>query len=110
MNVHLDTSEEKREKCEAALLEALTKCKNLQEDKEVQEGNYKLQLSTMSEHLANMNEKLIHQTEEIQHLKFELTKVNINNNIFYFIKEQSAFILYLITTKQTYLMLFKQYL
>jgi protein phosphatase 1 regulatory subunit 21 len=80
MNAHLDRSEEKREKCEAALLEALSKAKSLQEDKEVQEGNYKSQLSTMSEHLANMNEKLIHQTEEIQHLKFELsTKVNVNN-------------------------------
>ncbi|XP_014218456.1 myosin heavy chain, clone 203 [Copidosoma floridanum] len=76
MNVHLDTSEEKREKCEAALLEALSKCKNLQEDKEIQEGNYKLQLSTMSEHLANMNEKLIRQTEEIQQLKFELSTKN----------------------------------
>ena len=83
MNVHLDTSEEKREKCEAALLEALSKWRNLQEDKEVQEGNYKLQLSTMSEHLANMNEKLIHQTEEIQQLKFELSsKVSINNIYF----------------------------
>ncbi|XP_008208361.1 girdin isoform X1 [Nasonia vitripennis] len=76
MNVHLDTSEEQREKCEAALLEALSKWKSLQEDKEVQEGNYKLQLSTMSEHLANMNEKLIHQTEEIQQLKFELSTKN----------------------------------
>lgn len=87
MNVHLDTSEEKREKCEAALLEALSNFKSLQEDKEVQEGNYKLQLSTMSEHLANMNEKLIRQTEEIQQLKFELsTKVNIKLNYFIFKK------------------------
>ena len=78
MNVHLESSEEKREKCEAALLEALAKCKSLQEEKEIEEGNYKLQLSTMSEHLANMNEKLVFQTEEIQQLKFELSnKVSI---------------------------------
>ncbi|XP_058799855.1 myosin heavy chain, clone 203 [Phymastichus coffea] len=76
MNIHLDTSEEKREKCETALLEALSQIKILQEDKEVQEGNYKLQLSTMSEHLANMNEKLIQQTEEIQQLKFQLSNKN----------------------------------
>lgn len=72
MAVHLDTSEEKREKCEAALLEALSKLTNSQEEKDVQEGNYTAQLSTMTEHLANMNEKLIHQTEEIQQLKYEL--------------------------------------
>lgn len=73
MNVHLDTSEAKREKCETELKETLSSWNRLQEDKEIQEGNYKAQLSTMSEHLANMNEKLIHQTEEIQQLKFELS-------------------------------------
>ncbi|KAK2574904.1 hypothetical protein KPH14_002595 [Odynerus spinipes] len=76
MHVHLDTCESKREKCEVALMEALSNCNSLQKDKETQEGNYKAQLSTMSEHLANMNEKLIHQTEEIQQLKFELTNKN----------------------------------
>lgn len=92
MNVHLDASEEKREKCEAALLEALSQIKILQEDKEVQEGNYKLQLSTMSEHLANMNEKLIQQTEEIQQLKFELSN-KVNMNIIVILnEEQSVFI------------------
>lgn len=80
MQIHLDTSESKRGKCECSLTEALSTCNILQKDKEIQEGNYKTQLSTMSEHLANMNEKLISQTEEIQQLKFELTnKVNINN-------------------------------
>lgn len=72
MQVHLDTSELKREKCESALSEAISNCNILQKDKEIQEGNYKTQLSTMSEHLANMNDKLISQTEEIQQLKFEL--------------------------------------
>ncbi|XP_043682254.1 myosin-2 isoform X3 [Vespula pensylvanica] len=72
MHAHLDTCESKREKCEVALLEALSNCNSLQKDKETQEGNYKAQLSTMSEHLANMNDKLICQTEEIQQLKFEL--------------------------------------
>lgn len=72
MHAHLDTCESKREKCELALLEALCNCNTLQKDKETQEGNYKAQLSTMSEHLANMNDKLIRQTEEIQQLKFEL--------------------------------------
>lgn len=76
MNAHLDMSESKRDKCEAALLEALSNWTSLQEDKEVQGGNYKAQLSTMSEHLANMNEKLIQQTEEIQQLKFELANKN----------------------------------
>ncbi|XP_034941413.1 ERC protein 2 [Chelonus insularis] len=76
MSVHLDTSEEKREKCEAALREALSNWNSSQEDKEVQEGNYKAQLSTMTEHLANMNEKLIRQTEEIQQLKYELGNKN----------------------------------
>lgn len=76
MNVHLDTSEARREKCEAELKETLSSCNRLQEDKEAQEGNYKFQLSTMSEHLANMNEKLIQQTEEIQQLKFELSNKN----------------------------------
>ncbi|KAG7202938.1 hypothetical protein KM043_010079 [Ampulex compressa] len=76
MQVHLDTSEAKREKCESALTEALSNCNSLQKDKETQEGNYKAQLSTMSEHLANMNEKLISQTEEIQQLKFELANKN----------------------------------
>lgn len=75
-NVHLDTSEAKREKCETELKETLSSWNRLQEDKEAQEGNYKLQLSTMSEHLANMNEKLIQQTEEIQQLKFELWNKN----------------------------------
>ena len=73
MQIHLDTSESKRGKCECSLTEALSTCNILQKDKETQEGNYKTQLSTMSEHLANMNEKLISQTEEIQQLKFELT-------------------------------------
>lgn len=78
MQIHLDTCESKREKCESALTDALSNCSILQKDKEIQEGNYKAQLSTMSEHLANMNEKLISQTEEIQQLKFELaSKVNI---------------------------------
>lgn len=76
MQVHLDTSESKREKCESALSEALSTCTSLQKDKEIQEGNYKAQLSTMSEHLANMNDKLISQTEEIQQLKFELANKN----------------------------------
>ncbi|XP_012272248.1 trichohyalin [Orussus abietinus] len=72
LNVHLETSELKREKCEIALSEALSNHERLQEDKEAQEGNYKTQLSTMSEHLANMNEKLVRRTEEIQRLKFDL--------------------------------------
>nr|XP_031838146.1 CAP-Gly domain-containing linker protein 1 isoform X2 [Nomia melanderi] len=76
MQVHLDTSESKRKKCESALSEAFSNCNILQKDKEIQEGNYKAQLSTMSEHLANMNEKLISQTEEIQQLKFELANKN----------------------------------
>ncbi|XP_011312433.1 protein phosphatase 1 regulatory subunit 21 [Fopius arisanus] len=76
MSVHLDNSEEKREKCEAALLEALSNWNSSQEDKEVQEGSYKAQLSTMTEHLANMNEKLIQQTEEIQQLRYELEHKN----------------------------------
>ncbi|XP_063991826.1 ELKS/Rab6-interacting/CAST family member 1 isoform X2 [Diachasmimorpha longicaudata] len=76
MSVHLDNSEEKREKCEAALLEALSNWNSSQEDKEVQECSYKSQLSTMTEHLANMNEKLIQQTEEIQQLRYELENKN----------------------------------
>ncbi|EFN82378.1 myosin-10 [Harpegnathos saltator] len=76
MHVQLDTSESKRAKCEAALLEALSNCNSLQKEKETQEGNYKSQFNTMSEHLANMNEKLIFQTEEIQQLKFELANKN----------------------------------
>ena len=74
LNVHLDNSENKRTKCESALLEALSKINSVQEDQEVQEGNYKTQLSTMTEHLANMNDKLIKQTEEIQQLKFQLVQ------------------------------------
>lgn len=78
MQVHLDTSESKWGKCESALTEALSNCSILHKDKEIQEGNYKAQLSTMSEHLANMNEKLISQTEEIQQLKYQLAnKVTI---------------------------------
>lgn len=78
MRVQLDTSESKREKCEAALLEALSDYNSLQKEKETQEGNYKTQINTMSEHLVNMNEKLISQTDEIQQLKFELAnKVKI---------------------------------
>lgn len=76
LQVHLETCESKKEKCELALMDALSNYTTLQKDKEVQEGNYKSQLSTMSEHLANMNEKLISQTEEIQQLKFELTNKN----------------------------------
>ncbi|XP_011881660.1 PREDICTED: ankyrin repeat domain-containing protein 18A [Vollenhovia emeryi] len=76
MHVQLDTSESKREKCEAALLEALSNYNSTQKEKEMQEVNYKVQLNTMSEHLANMNEKLIFQTEEIQQLKFELANKN----------------------------------
>lgn len=76
LQVHLDTSESKRKQCESALTEAFSNCNVLQKDKEIQEGNYKAQLSTMSEHLANMNDKLISQTEEIQQLKFELTNKN----------------------------------
>ncbi|CAK9814692.1 Protein phosphatase 1 regulatory subunit 21 [Anthophora quadrimaculata] len=76
MQVHLNTSESKREKCESALTEALSNCNILQKDKEIQEGNYKVQLSTMSEYLANMNQKLISQTEEIQQLKFQLANKN----------------------------------
>ncbi|XP_072755793.1 uncharacterized protein [Anoplolepis gracilipes] len=76
MHVQLDTSESKREKCETALLETLSNYNSLQKEKEMQDGNYKIQLNTMSEHLANMNEKLICQTEEIQQLKFELANKN----------------------------------
>ncbi|XP_012533183.1 uncharacterized protein LOC105834895 [Monomorium pharaonis] len=76
MHVQLDTSESKREKCEVALLETLSNCNSIQKEKETQEVNYKVQLNTMSEHLANMNEKLIFQTEEIQQLKFELANKN----------------------------------
>ncbi|KZC13415.1 PREDICTED: protein phosphatase 1 regulatory subunit 21 [Dufourea novaeangliae] len=76
MQVHLDRSESKRKICESSLTEAFSNCSILQKDKEIQEGNYKTQLSTMSEHLANMNEKLISQTEEIQQLKFELANKN----------------------------------
>lgn len=76
MHVQLDTSESKREKCETALLESLSNYTSLQKEKEAQEGNYKAQFNTMSEHLANMNEKLICQTEEIQQLKFELVNKN----------------------------------
>lgn len=72
MHVQLDTSESKREKGEATLLETLSNYNSIQKEKEAQEINYKIQLNTMSEHLANMNEKLICQTEEIQQLKFEL--------------------------------------
>lgn len=72
MGIHLDTSESKRQKCEEALQEMQMSLVTLREDHEVQEGNYKAQLSTISEHLANMNDKLIRQTEEIQQLKFEL--------------------------------------
>lgn len=79
MHVQLDESESKREKCETTLLETLSNYTSLQKEKETQEGNYKAQLNTMSEHLANMNEKLICQTEEIQQLKFELAnKVQIH--------------------------------
>lgn len=84
MTAHLEDSEEKRVKCEAALLEALSNWTSSQEDKDTQEGNYKSQLSTMTEHLANMNEKLICQTEEIQQLKYELgNKVRL---IFFYLK------------------------
>ncbi|XP_014470965.1 PREDICTED: uncharacterized protein LOC106742503 isoform X2 [Dinoponera quadriceps] len=76
MHVQLEASESNREKCEAALLESLSNCTSVQKEKETQEGNYKSQLNTMSEHLANMNEKLICQTEEIQQLKFELANKN----------------------------------
>ncbi|XP_017882274.1 protein phosphatase 1 regulatory subunit 21 [Ceratina calcarata] len=76
LQVHLDASEAKREKSDSALSEALSNCNTLLKDKEIQEGNYKAQLSTMSEHLANMNEKLISQTEEIQQLKFQLANKN----------------------------------
>lgn len=70
--MHLTMSEEQRERSDALLQATISKWSNLKEDQEVQEGNYKSQLSTMSEHLANMNEKLITQTEEIQQLKYEL--------------------------------------
>ncbi|XP_071644254.1 uncharacterized protein [Temnothorax longispinosus] len=76
MHVQLDTSESKREKCEAALLETLSNYNGIQKEKEAQEVNYKVQLNTMSEHLANMNEKLIFQTEAIQQLRFELANKN----------------------------------
>lgn len=76
MHVQLDTSESKREKCEVTLLETLSNYNSIQKEKETQEVNYKVQLNTMSEHLANMNEKLICQTEEIQQLKFELANKN----------------------------------
>ncbi|XP_012254900.2 kinesin-like protein KIF15 isoform X2 [Athalia rosae] len=76
MSIHLETSESKRRQCEEALQELRMSFAALHEDQEVQEGNYKAQLSTISEHLANMNDKLISQTEEIQQLKFELGNKN----------------------------------
>ena len=80
MHAQLDTSESKREKCEVTLLETLSNYNSIQKEKDAQEVNYKIQLNTMSEHLANMNEKLIFQTEEIQQLKFELAnKVKIQD-------------------------------
>lgn len=74
LNVHLDNSETERARCQLALSDAVSKINIVQEDQEVQEGNYKTQLSTMTEHLANMNDKLIKQTEEIQQLKFQLVQ------------------------------------
>ncbi|XP_046434599.1 paramyosin isoform X1 [Neodiprion fabricii] len=82
MNIHLETSESKRQRCEEALQELQASLAAMREDHEVQEGNYKAQLSTISEHLANMNDKLIQQTEEIQQLKFELGNKIID--IFFF--------------------------
>ena len=80
MHAQLDTSESKREKCEVTLLETLSNYNSIQKEKDAQEVNYKIQLNTMSEHLANMNEKLIFQTEKIQQLKFELAnKVKIQD-------------------------------
>lgn len=45
----------------------------LQEDLQITTQNYEMQLSIMSEHLANMNDKLTVQRDEIDQLKYQLT-------------------------------------
>nr|CAD7425647.1 unnamed protein product [Timema monikensis] len=55
------------------LSEALEKLTRLQEELQTTTENYEVQLSIMSEHLANMNEKLTLQRDEIDQLKYQLT-------------------------------------
>lgn len=90
MNVHLNNSEAKRETCEASLSDALSQINCVQEDLQVQEGSYRSQLSTMSEHVANMNEKLIQKTEEIDQLKFELSQKVRSKFLAFFPLESTA--------------------
>lgn len=45
---------------------------SLQEELSTTSHNYELQLSTMSEHLANMNETLTKQCDEIHQLEYKL--------------------------------------
>lgn len=67
------------EKAKATIQEQLRKANeaiaNLKEELHTTTNNYKVQLSTMSEHLANMNEKLTAQKDEIDDLKFALNNL-----------------------------------
>ncbi|XP_049863746.1 protein phosphatase 1 regulatory subunit 21 [Schistocerca gregaria] len=61
-----------RKEAEAALQESQESLARLQEELHTTTRNYEMQLSIMSEHLANMNECLAVQRDEIDQLKFQL--------------------------------------
>lgn len=74
----LEHSIECRLVLEASIKQAQDTINNLQEELTTTTTNYEIQLSSLSEHVANMNDKLTLQQEEIESLTFQLTtKVSI---------------------------------
>ena len=65
-------SEGVKARLEGALSSSQETASALREESAAIASNYELQLSMMTEHVANMNEKLTEKSEQIEGLKYEL--------------------------------------
>ncbi|XP_044730017.1 protein phosphatase 1 regulatory subunit 21-like isoform X2 [Chrysoperla carnea] len=72
MEIRLEESIVEKQDLETRLRTTEMALESLQEELSTTSHNYELQLSTMSEHLANMNETLTKQCDEIQQLEYNL--------------------------------------
>ena len=61
-----------KSRLESALSSSKEQESLLREESTAIASNYELQLSMMTEHVANMNEKLTEKSDQIEGLKFEL--------------------------------------
>lgn len=68
----MKNADARKTKAEKDVEDAKVELAGLREEMKTTATNYEMQLSMMSEHLANMNDKLSSQAEEISNLKYDL--------------------------------------